>query len=790
MRWLCLAAVLSAAVAVAAEPVTVRVFRLPDKSLSTGVFRGQAEALDVFRAQHPNIRLEQASQLQIEGHTMDTGVLLAIAGGVSPDVIYVNFRQSDSYIQQGFLAPLDDYIAKLPPGAFEERVAAPVRPVIRRKGPPDGKEHVYALPYTMIVSTMIYRKDLFAGAGLDPERPPQTWDELLAYGQKLTNPEKGVYGLGFAQGAGELYSLFSFLSSAGAQAVTQQPDGSWRATFDTPAAVDAYYFCWRLLNCRWNFKGRPMKGVCYSGTDLWDKWAQGKIAMLTVNYLSENQLTEENPELCGFAPPPRGPTGLSSAEINCLMMGIFAGQKDKRVRDAAWDYLWFIDSPAARRIVTRYLVESGNAQLVNPLYLQRYGYPDLVSQVPKGLAEIFDFAVKHGTPEPYGKNCQLVYDYLAKPLEEIRDRDFTGLSEPQIKAAIAGILKRTVAETNEKMIGYLPPQQQHRRNAVAWAVVILVAASFILIFRRIRTTFRAGVAGGQWGFRKYKWAYIVLLPAALLILTWQYYPLARGSLIAFQDYMIVGRSRWVGLENFANALFDAEFRHSFLCSLYFMMLWMALGFFPPILLAVLLQEVPRGKALFRTLYYLPAVVTGVVVLFLWKEFYDPSAQGLLNQLLHFFHVSPQNWLQNPRLAMLCVVVPLAWMNLGPGCIIYLAALKSVPEELYEAAEIDGAGFRRKVTLIALPYLKPLLIINFVGAFIGAFKSVDFILAMTGGGPAGATNVVGMQIFNQSFLDLKFGLATAMAWILGSLLLGFTALQLRTLSRVEFRTAKA
>src|SRR5207245_2883203 len=112
-----------------------------------------------------------------------------------------------------------------------------------------------------------------------------------------------------------------------------------------------------------------------------------------------------------------------------------------------------------------------------------------------------------------------------------------------------------------------------------------------------------------------------------------------------------------------------------------------------------------------------------------------------------FGVPPQRWHQDPKLAMLCVVIPMAWMNLGPGCIIYLAALKSIPEDLYEAAEIDGAGFRRKVFLIVLPFLKPLLIINFIGAFIGAFKSVDFILAMTGGGPGEATNVVGMQIFN-------------------------------------------
>jgi multiple sugar transport system permease protein len=786
----------------------VKVFALPDRSQSQGVGLGQAIAVDGFRVQNPHIRLERSTQLQVEGHSMDAGVLMAIAGGISPDIIYVNFRQSESYIQQGFLHPLDEYMSIELTTAeakargvwkpeimyrdeYEERVPEPVRPVIRRKGPPDGKEHFYAMPYTLVVSTMIYRKDLFAEAGLDPESPPRTWDEFFDYALKLTNPEKGVYGVGYSEGPEMSYYLYPFLCSSGAKAVTLQPNGEWRATFDTPDAVEAYFFFNKLLNHPWDYKGKKRRGVAYIGTDIWQKWAEGKIAMMANNYLADNQLTTYNTELYGFAPVPKGPTGISSAEINCLMMGIFAGVKDKSVRDAAWAYLRYIDGPEARRIITRTLVESGNAKLVNPVYLERYGFRELVPLAPKGLNEIYSFALKHGTPEPYGKNCQLVYDYLTKPLDKIRFSNFDGKSEKDVKAEIHAILKQSVEEANEKMIGYIPPAKKRTRNLVAWAAVLLVVTSFVLIFRRILSAF-SGMGGPdvQWGFAKYRAAYLVLLPALLLILVWQYYPLARGSLMAFQDYMIVGGSRWVGLENFANVMFDGQYWRAFWISLYFMVLWIGLGFFPPIFLAILLQEVPRCKVVFRTLFYLPAVISAVVVMFLWKQFYDPSEFGLLNRIIHFFGMSPQRWLGDPKLAMVCILIPLAWASIGPGCIIYLAALKSIPEELYEAAEIDGAGFRRKIFSIVLPFLRPLLVINFVGAFIAAFKSVDFVLAMTGGGPGGATRVVGMEIFEKSFLFLKFGTATAMAWILGSMLLGFTALQLRTLSRVEFRTAKA
>ncbi|MBI4023863.1 MAG: extracellular solute-binding protein [Verrucomicrobia bacterium] len=788
------------------EPVTVKVFSLPDKSLSVGVWRGMAEAVDVFRAKNPHIRLVRSTQLTVEGHTMDAGALMAIAGGISPDVIYVNFRQSESYIQQGFLRPLDEFInlewtaaEARSRGAYqervmyrdeyEERVPEPVRPVIHRKGP-DGKEHFYAMPYGMVVGSLIYRKDLFLEAGLDPDRPPRDWDEYFECARKLTNPEKGIYGTALGDGKESSYYLFPFLNSAGADAVKQLPDGEWRAAFDTPEAVEAYFFFNKLFTHPWRFNGKPMRGFGYRGPALGEKWNDGKIGMLMTD-LFDKELSGVNPELYGIAPEPRGPSGVSSPAINCLMMGIFAGIKDRGVRDAAWEYMRFVDGPDARRIITKHLVESGGTKFLNPLYLKRYGYPELAPLVQKGLFEVYQDGVKTGKPEPYGKNCQLVYDYLTQPMDELYFRtirgEFDGKSEKEMKAQVAVVLQRAVAETNEKMIGYLPAEKKRVRHAAAWVAVAMVAASFALMFRRIFSTF-AGATGSktQWGFVKYKGAYLVLLPAMLLIAVWQYYPLGRGSFMAFQDYMIIGGSRWIGLENFANVLFDASFWHSFGCSLYFLGLTLAFGFFPPIFLAILLQEVPRGKVVFRTLFYLPAVISPVVVMFLWKQFFDISEHGLLNQIIHLFGIPPQKWLGDPKLAMLCIVIPLAWATMGPGCIIYLAALKSIPDDLYEAAEIDGAGFRSKVFSIVLPFLKPLLVINFVGAFIGAFKSVDYILAMTGGGPADATNVVGMQIFNQSFLYLKFGLATAMAWILGSMLLGFTAMQLQILRRVEFR----
>lgn len=152
----------------------------------------------------------------------------------------------------------------------------------------------------------------------------------------------------------------------------------------------------------------------------------------------------------------------------------------------------------------------------------------------------------------------------------------------------------------------------------------------------------------------------------------------------------------------------------------------------------------------------------------------------------------KNWLNDPQLALLCILLPVVWAGMGPGCLIYLAALKTVPEEIYEAADIDGAGIWHKTTHVALPSIKALIMINFIGVMVATFKGQgEFALAMTGGGPYspnGETEFVGLRIFYQAFGYLKFGVATAMAWIMGSMLVGFTVIQLQRLSKMEFKTA--
>jgi multiple sugar transport system permease protein len=496
------------------------------------------------------------------------------------------------------------------------------------------------------------------------------------------------------------------------------------------------------------------------------------------------------------------------------MMGINSQVKDKRVRDAAWEYIKFWGSEEATRIRCKVFVEAGLAKFIAPRYLKRYGYTQYLKQVPKGWAETLDEALRSGRPEPYGRNCENIYAEMTPPLDRAWLSDNVDLKKE---------LDKAVAHCNEKLLGVIDPAVLAFRRRVAAIVVLVLATLFTLIFRFVIRSFSRDYESAEVGkkervkktsraaWRRTLFAFLIMSPALISIAVWAYYPLARGSLMAFQDYRIVAGTKWVGLHNFSEVLFTPQVWKAFWNSFVFMLLSLGLGFFSPIILALMLHEIPRGKILYRTLYYLPAVTTGLVIMFLWKFFYSPNPVGLLNRLLAginevcldrlnallaVLHIPPvplfetQTWLQDPKLAMLCVVLPIIWAHVGPACIIYLAALKSVPEDVYEAADLDGAGVLQKIRHITVPYLRPLIIINFVGAFIHAFRSFDFIFVMTGGGPAYATHVAGLEIWYNAFLYLKFGYAVAMAWLLGSLLVGFTVFQLRILSRLQFKTAGA
>jgi len=873
--------------------IHVKAWSLPDPTLTDPAAKAKTEALKAFIKGFPAtfaeryserykadperygeynwddvaIEMHRFSGITIEGMGMDSGPLMAIAGGVSPDILYVNFRQSDTYIQEGFLYPLDKkedgYMSSLSKEEREFWIHPKVEPVINRRGPA-GAKHTWAVPQSGVLGkVMLYRKDLLDTHGVPYPKNNWTWDNLYEACRKVTDPGSGTYGILFSRGRDESAHWVTYLWSAGGEAMAyDKATSQWSAVFDTPAAAKALDFYTRLCTEPWtDTNGKIRYGYAVKDASaIGHKWSLGQIAF-RASYIDEQLFATINPDTTGMVPVPIGPDGNRGAEINSRMQGIFAGVENPVIRDAAWEYLKFCGSQDSAAINTRMMVEGGLGRFVNPRYLRMFGYEDIVRLAPKGWEECFRIAIETGKPEPYGKNCQLVYTMMTGPLVKAENLALNGKlpeNEQERLALLQGLLHEAVQETEEKMIGRISPEQRRIRRLAAIALLIGITILFSLVFRNVMKAFQPPITLAsekhvRWGFWKYRWAYLLLIPALLSILLWQYIPLALGSKMAFQDYRIMGDQTWVGVDNFGDVLWDKVWWLTVWNSLRYSILVVGLNFMPPIILAVLLAEIPKGKMLFRMLFYLPAMITGLVVIYLWKSFYEKTEYGVLNALVlsipaigyiligaMFFFIlfafakrlfihrvywvaalcllvgimmfvfmfrfawpilsqddvtwfqalfmksqQPYRWLQDPKTAMLCCVMPMVWAGMGPGCLIYLAALKGVSPDFYEAADIDGATFIDKVLFVVVPILKPLLIINFVGVFIGSWKSSAFILAMTGG--ASGTTVAGLHIFYKAYLFLKFGPATAMAWILGSMLIGFTVHQLRILSKLEFKT---
>jgi multiple sugar transport system permease protein len=600
----------------------------------------------------------------------------------------------------------------------------------------------------------------------------------------LTKPEELQYGWFINTGMHGAYVSQNLFYQAGGDIVVQDADGKWEAVYNNYAGVEALKFYQKMLRGRWTRKGKEYRGVT---TTLWD--ASSKIAMY-FSTLNENYFFDPNtnPDITGIAPQAVGPKGLGGAEFNQTMLGINAAVKDKRVRDAAWEYIKFMASDEASRILVKTCVDAGQGKVLNPKLLKKFGYEEILKDVSKGWVEVHEKAMSYIHPEPYGKNCDMIYYELVAPLDNALLYDDVDYQ---------AVLDEAVAHTNERLIGEIPPDVMKKRRQIVGMALIVLAGILVFFFIKFVKLMTQDVnlsvpTGGKKkasAKNSQSIAWLFMLPALLTVLVWQYYPLLRGMVMAFQDYKIMGGSAFVGIDNFVTAFWNPIFWLALKNTFIYVFLTITMGFFLPVILALMLNEIPRGTLFYRTLYYLPAITSGLVIMLLWKQFYDPSPAGLLNRITVLFGLPAQTWLQNPKLAMICVIIPGIWGGVGAGSIIYLAALKNIPEELYEASALDGASYFDKVWHVTLPTIRVLLLINFVGVFIGSFRATENILMMTGGGPLNATHVIGLEIFYNAFMYLQFGYATAMAWVLGALLIGFTVYQLKILRDVRFTTAK-
>ncbi len=243
------------------------------------------------------------------------------------------------------------------------------------------------------------------------------------------------------------------------------------------------------------------------------------------------------------------------------------------------------------------------------------------------------------------------------------------------------------------------------------------------------------------------------------------YPILASLYFSFCSYDAIRPPHWVGWRNYVELFTqDDVFWKSLSNTVYMIVFGLPLMLATSLGLAILLNQKVKGIALYRTLFYLPSITPVVASSILWMWILNPDI-GLINIVLSRLGVAhPPGWLTDPAWAKPALILMSLW-SAGGGMVIYLAALQDVPETLYEAASLDGAGAWHKFLHVTLPLISPVILFNVIIGLIGFFQYFTQAYIMTNGGPEDSTNFYALHLFNRAFLDFQMGAASAMAWIL-------------------------
>jgi multiple sugar transport system permease protein len=262
-------------------------------------------------------------------------------------------------------------------------------------------------------------------------------------------------------------------------------------------------------------------------------------------------------------------------------------------------------------------------------------------------------------------------------------------------------------------------------------------------------------------------SYLFLSPWLIGLAAFWLIPIVASFVLSFSEWRIITPLQWVGLDNFREMITDRYFWLSIRITLKYMVMSVPLYLVVGLLLSLVLNLKIRGINVFRTIMFLPSVLSGVAVAVLWSALFNPDV-GAVNEILRTFGISdPPRWLQSPTWAVPSVVIIGLWA-IGGGAIIYLAGLQNIAAQLYEAALLDGAGPLQRFRYVTLPMLTPTLLFVLLTGLIDAFQVFDVAFVLSQGGERGGGESLRfylLNMWNEAFVDRQYGYASALSWVL-------------------------
>jgi multiple sugar transport system permease protein len=798
-RWLPIAVVLFLALFAGVVTVSVRA-QAPAQAASGrkvklivwGLQSGKETAgLDAqvaeFEKRNPDI---DVSLLSMGAGAMNPQKLMtSIVGRVPPDVIHQDRFTVGDWASRDTFMPLDELLAK-ETGADAIR-ADDYYPAAWNEAVYKGK--VYAIPTGIDDRLLFYNKALFREVGLDPNRPPQTWDELLDYSKKLTkyNPDGTFQRIGFIPNYGNSWLYIYAFQNSPDPTVFLSPDGK-TCTLAAPENVEALKYMTDVYDALGGYEKVQIFQSGFQGGEQ-DPFYTNKIGMVIHgSWMVPNQARYAPGMDFGVAPAPVPRERLEGK-------GRFAGQPKfvtwtggfsyaipmgAKHPDEAWRFIKFMSSVEAALISAKaqkaFNEEKGRPfvfsltanKRVNAALLK--DYPPMNERLVEAQKAFIDML-------PFAKYRPVTF--VGQTLWDAHVRGFErAVAHAQTPEAA---LKEQQALVQKELDKAFARESLPFLSMTGPIIAICVVALAGLAFAAYRVNKALGKS--RMARREAYAAYWMVLPWLFGFLLLTAGPIIASMIFSFCDYDVLHPPRYVGTSNY-QTLFtdDRELLGKALGNAAYLAIYgIPLGMSTGLAIAMLLNMKVKGMNWYRTAFYIPSIVPAIAsaVLWAWVLAGDPN-KGLLNALwkatfTDWFGILPPGWFGSADWAKPGLIVQGLW-GAGGGMILWLAGLQGVPQSLYEAADIDGASGISKFRHVTLPILSPYIFFNLIMGSIHALQEFDRVYVLGGGtgnaGPLDSMMVPVLYLFTNAFRYFKMGYASAIAWVIFLIILVLTLMQ--------------
>lgn len=646
------------------------------------------------------------------------------------------------------------------------------------------ERRVYAVPNSTDDRALYYNEDLLERAGLvdaqGKAKPPQNWRELKEYAVRLTefDADGNMTRLGFAPNYGNSW-LYIYGWLNGGRFMSE--DGR-TCTLAEPRIVEALTFMVEIYDALGGVEKVDAFQSAFQ-TGEFDPFFMGKVAMKIDGNWTLNNIADYAPNLRFGAVPAPAPQGKEPVTWSGGFS--WAIPTGSRHPEMAFELMRFLNSDRIwtlrHQVSARYAASRGRSYVPSmaPLpHINQHTYDALVannSELPTRIKDgflLFADLMSSSRFRPVTPVGQLLWDEHARAYEKAVRHTYEpheALSRGQ--ASVQKELDRLYVDGTKDQVNW---------NYAIFAALVLVAALL----------FAAYWFGGkkdllhQLRREESLAAYLFVSPWLIGLLLLTAGPILVSIVYSFCRYDVLHPAEFVGLENYARLFTDDPMFWKSLGNTAYMMLGVPVGMAAGLAIAMLLNTEAKGMRFYRTIFYLPAIVPMVASAILWIWVLNPEV-GLVNSMLRMLGVGdPPNWLQSASWAFgsKSAIILMGLWSAGSGMIIWLAGLKGIPQHLYEAAEIDGAGPWRRFFHVTLPMLSPYIFFNLIMGIIGTMQIFTQAYIMTEGGPDDSTLFYAYYLFNNAFRYFKMGYASALAWILFLIILALTLLQLKMAPR--------